>query len=173
MLCRSQESIRPGSLWKALGSIAWVRCWRPPSHYSCSEVCVRIRKVKSRPFTVDVGLRQGCVLSPFFFIVNRRVCSLDDPWSFAASNSLMHSIHRCILRSLQFFIIIIMMATFMRVSSKLVFHKSKCISAIKRILYHAINVYILVFFRVFMFFSFLHVQSLAFCVWEWRRYTIQ
>jgi len=23
------------------------------------------------------------------------VCSLVDPWSFAASNSLMHSIHRC------------------------------------------------------------------------------
>ena len=29
-LCRPRESIRPGSLWKALGSVAWVRCWRPP-----------------------------------------------------------------------------------------------------------------------------------------------
>ena len=43
------------------------------------------------------------------------VCSLDDPWSFAASNSPMHSIHRCTWKSLQFFIIIIMMASFMRV----------------------------------------------------------
>jgi len=41
------------------------------------------------------------------------VCSLYDPWSFAASNSLMH---RCTWKSLQFFIIIIMMASFMRVS---------------------------------------------------------
>ena len=30
MLCRSQESIRPGSLWKVMGSVAWVRCWRHP-----------------------------------------------------------------------------------------------------------------------------------------------
>jgi len=52
------------------------------------------------------------------------VCSLDDPWSFATSNSLMHSIHRCTWKSLQLFIIIIMMATFMRVSWKLVFHQS-------------------------------------------------
>jgi len=44
------------------------------------------------------------------------VCSIDDPWSFAASNSFMHSIHQCTWKSLQFFIIIIMMATFMRVS---------------------------------------------------------
>ena len=43
------------------------------------------------------------------------VCSLDDRWSFAASNSPMHSIHRCTWKSLQFFIIIIMMASFMRV----------------------------------------------------------
>jgi len=36
----------------------------------------------------------------------------------------MHCIHRCTWKSLQFFIIIIMMATFMRVSQKLVFHQS-------------------------------------------------
>jgi len=38
------------------------------------------------------------------------------------------------------------------------------------------KVYILVFFRVFVFlffflFTAMHVKSLAFCVWEWRRYT--
>jgi len=26
MLCQPRESIRPGCLWKALGSIAWVWC---------------------------------------------------------------------------------------------------------------------------------------------------
>ena len=48
------------------------------SLHSCSEICVHVGKVKSRPFTVGVGLRQGCVLSPLHFIVstqwrNRRV----------------------------------------------------------------------------------------------------
>ena len=36
------------------------------SLYSCSEICVCVGKVKSRPFTVGVGLRQGCVLSLLF-----------------------------------------------------------------------------------------------------------
>ena len=39
------------------------------SLYSWSEVYVRVRRVKSQPFTVAAGLRQGCVLSPLFFIV--------------------------------------------------------------------------------------------------------
>jgi len=39
------------------------------SLYSCSEVWVRVRRVKSRPFTIGVGLRQGCVLSPLLFKV--------------------------------------------------------------------------------------------------------
>jgi len=62
------------------------------------------------------------------------VCSLDDPWYFAASHSLMHFINRCTWKSSQYYIIISMMTSFMRMSQKLVFHQSKCICASKRIL---------------------------------------
>jgi len=74
-----------------------------------------------------------------FLLQNRQfgpceVCRLDDPWSFAASHSLKHFINRCTWKSLQYYIIISMMTSFMRMSQKLVFHQSKCIRAIKRIL---------------------------------------
>ena len=46
----------------------------------------------------------------------------------------MHFIHWCTWKSSQFYIIISMMTSFMRMSQKLVFHQSKCICAIKRIL---------------------------------------
>jgi len=38
------------------------------SLHSCSEICVRVGRVRSRPFTVGFGLRQGRVLSPLLFI---------------------------------------------------------------------------------------------------------
>ena len=60
-----------------------------------------------------------------------KVHSLDYPWSFAASHSLIHFINRC---TSQHYIIIITMTSFMHVSQKLVFHQSSCISAIKYIL---------------------------------------
>jgi len=44
------------------------------------------------------------------------------------------------------------MASFMRVSDMLVLHQSKCMCAIKRILFYYHRVYILVFFHVFVFF---------------------
>jgi len=62
------------------------------------------------------------------------VCSLHDPWSFAASHSLMHFLNRCTWKSSQYYIIISMMTSFMRIFQKLVFHQSKCICAIKLIL---------------------------------------
>jgi len=37
------------------------------SLYSCSQVCVGVGIVKSPPFIVGIGFRQGCVLSPFPF----------------------------------------------------------------------------------------------------------
>ena len=68
------------------------------------------------------------------FALGIQVCSLDDPWSFAASQTRMHFINRCTWKSSQHYIIISMMTSFMRMSQKLVFHQSKCIFAIKRIL---------------------------------------
>jgi len=62
------------------------------------------------------------------------VCSLDDPWSFAASHSLMHFINRYTWKSSQYYIMISMMTSFMQMSQKLVFHQSERICAIKRIL---------------------------------------
>ena len=61
------------------------------------------------------------------------VCSLNDPWPSEASHSLMHFINWCTWKSSQYYIIVIMMASFMHVSCNVVFHQSKCISAIKRI----------------------------------------
>ena len=39
------------------------------SFYCRPEVCVRVNGKQSKPFHVDVGLRQGCVLSHLVFIV--------------------------------------------------------------------------------------------------------
>jgi len=72
MFWRPRESIRPDSLWKALGSVACVRCWRPPVTgrqvtVLLLKICVRVERVKSWRFTVVVGLRQECVLPPLLF----------------------------------------------------------------------------------------------------------
>jgi len=46
----------------------------------------------------------------------------------------MHFINRCTWKSLQYYIIMSMMTSFVRMSQKLVFHQSKCICAIMHIL---------------------------------------
>ena len=40
------------------------------SLYKQSEVCVLANGMKTKPFSVIVGLRQGCTLSPLLFIIN-------------------------------------------------------------------------------------------------------
>jgi len=44
------------------------------------------------------------------------VCTLNDPWSFAASLSVVYFINRCTWKSSQYYVITIMMTSFMRVS---------------------------------------------------------
>ena len=52
---------------KCCGStVLTAACYWLESQYFYSEVCVRVGEVKSQPFTLGVGLRQGCVLSPLF-----------------------------------------------------------------------------------------------------------
>ena len=80
MLCCPQESIRLGSSWKALWSVARIRCcWLPVTGHQVTghqvtvhQVTVRVRvwRVKSWLFTVSVGVWKGCVLSPLLLIVN-------------------------------------------------------------------------------------------------------
>jgi len=71
MICRPGESIWPCSLWKALGNFAGVRCWQISAvilQYLCTEICVRVRSVKSQPYAVCVRFRQYCRLLFIFYI---------------------------------------------------------------------------------------------------------
>ena len=82
----------------------------------------------------------------------------------------MHTIHWCTWKSLQFFIIIIMMAWFMRAFQQ----NALAPSSLYSILPQCIRPHFLSCICVFSFlFTAIHVKSLAFCVWEWRRYSIQ
>ena len=92
------------------------------------------------------------------------VCSLDDPWSFAASHSLMHFLNRCTWKSSQYYIIISMMTSFMRISQKLVFNQSKCICTIKRIL-SVTNQEV----HSFLLISFILLKTAAWSENKWRK----
>jgi len=54
-----------------------------PSNHCIPQTCVRVGRVKSRPFTVGVGVRQGLVLLPLLSIVN---ISGSQPFCWRASN---------------------------------------------------------------------------------------
>ena len=43
------------------------------SLYKQSEVCVCVNGMKTKPFNVSAGLRQGCVLSPLLLIIQKYV----------------------------------------------------------------------------------------------------
>jgi len=76
-------------------------------------------------------------------------------------------------KALHNYIIIIMIASFMRVSFMLVFHQSKGIGAIKRILlfHHYVCIRVLSWTCVFLATA-MHALSVLRCVWEWRRQTV-
>jgi len=60
----------PHNLWGALREYDVDGCLRlvVKSLYYCSEVCVHVFGVISQPFTMNVRLRQACVLSSLFSI---------------------------------------------------------------------------------------------------------
>jgi len=67
-----------GFFVKSFGGVVGVQCWRVSLASRQVTVfllrrCVRVDGVTSQPFSVGVGLRQWCVLSPLLFIVYIRV----------------------------------------------------------------------------------------------------
>jgi len=73
------------------------------------------------------------------------------PGSSQPPTPAMHFINRFPPKSSQHYIIIIIMASCMRVPFMLVFHQSKGISAVKRTRFYYCHAYILVSFHVFVF----------------------
>jgi len=73
MLCRPQH--KTGFLVTSfeecsVSTVLTAGYYWPSSHcISDQKFCVRFGRVKSQPFTVSVGLRQGRVLPPLLFIV--------------------------------------------------------------------------------------------------------
>jgi len=78
MFHRLRESVcpvPPEKLWGVLwghGDDTWLLL-AVKSPHSCSEDCVSVDGVKSQSFSVGVGLRQWCVLSPLLFLVYIKV----------------------------------------------------------------------------------------------------
>jgi len=64
MLWETQKSVKPSSSCKACGSPGTCH-----QVLLLVRVCFNVGGDKFQPFSVSVGLRQVCVLSPFLFIV--------------------------------------------------------------------------------------------------------
>ena len=68
---KAYDRVPRDKLWKVLQEYGVDRqLLRAINSFFCKpEVCVLINGKQSKPFHEGVGLRQGCVLSPLFFIV--------------------------------------------------------------------------------------------------------
>jgi hypothetical protein len=68
---KAYDRVPRGRLWGVLQEygIDGQLLWAIKSLYENCSCCVRINGAKSNPFTVSIGLRQGCVLSPLLFII--------------------------------------------------------------------------------------------------------
>ena len=71
MLCKTCDGVPKDNLWAVLLEydvrsqlLTTTKKW-----YEQSEVCVCVNDMKTKPFSVSVGLRQSCVLSLFLFII--------------------------------------------------------------------------------------------------------
>jgi len=72
MLCPPRESIQPGSLWKALGSVACVRCWRP--------TVVTSRQVIVCLFRSLCPYRESITTVHRWYWTPTSVCARGQPW---------------------------------------------------------------------------------------------
>ena len=70
--------------------------------------------------------------------------------SFPAFHSPLHFINRYPWKLLQHYITTTLMALFKRAPFMLLFHQSKCISAVQRVLFYYRHIYTLVFVHVFV-----------------------
>jgi len=60
------KNIRPGSLWKALWSVTWVRCWQPSSLCIPAQKSVSMSGVLNHdrsPLVLDSDKGVGCYCS--------------------------------------------------------------------------------------------------------------
>ena len=68
---KAYDGVPRDKLWKVLPEYGFngqlLRAIK--SFYCRPEICFWVNGKQSKPFHVDVGLRQGCVLSPLLFIV--------------------------------------------------------------------------------------------------------
>ena len=74
---KAYDRVLRGKLWGVLQEygIDGQILWAIRSLYSDCRSCVRVSGMSSDSFPVPVGLRQGCVLSPFLFLVYMdRIC---------------------------------------------------------------------------------------------------
>jgi len=68
---------------RCVSTVLTAACYWPSSHCIPAQTCVRVWRAISRQFTVGVGVRQRCVLSPLLFIVD---ISCSQPFRWRETN---------------------------------------------------------------------------------------